>query len=492
MGLIQIVSPPLIAYDRDIFGMIPSPPIGIASIAAYMRQYGFVVNLIDAFGINPFQTKKYQDKFVLIGLDIEDILERIDMEAEIIGISVHSSMVAKFCIDLALAVKAKTNKPVVVGGPHISLNYRQFNMEGIDFAVIGEGERTLVQLVETLRNGGDGKGIGGVATPGTTPVQEGEVVEMDALPLPAWDLLPLENYWRTRMNHSPFKGKFIPMITSRGCPFKCSFCTTPLTSRGKWRAFSEDRVVKEIKELHTVYGVEDIAIQDDNFSANPGRAIRICQMIKEQGIRVRLSLPSGVRTETLTPHTLDVFRQGGVSYLSLSPESGSKKIRRLMNKPLNEKKFYELQKHCRELNIRTGICFIIGNPKETMKDILLTSKMIARTILNGADDISVFIFSPLPGAPMAREFEEKFPKDFLGLCWTPKWRKDYPKWAIIRNLLYLEYLVLKIIFQPLSIWRHIRNILRREYETKGEMGIGRLIANHVPGNKKAWPVKPGE
>jgi len=490
--LIQLISPPLIAYDKDIFGMIPSPPIGIASIAGYLRQCEFDVSLIDAFGIDPFKTEKYQDRFVLIGLNIENILERIDMKAEIIGISVHSAMVAKFCIDLSLKIKDKTNKPVVVGGPHITLNYKQFTTKGINFAVIGEGERPLVQLVESLQKGEDGNKIAGVASPQKDPDQSGEVIEMDDLPLPAWDLVPLENYWRTRMNHSPFKGKFIPMITSRGCPFKCAFCTTPLTSRGRWRAFSADRVVKEIIELHAMYGVDDIAIQDDNFSVNPERAIKICELIKEAGLRVRLSLPSGVRAETLTLQTLDALRKGGLSYLSLSPESGSKKIRRIMNKPLNEKKFYNLQKYCRKLNIRTGICFIIGNPEETIKDIVLTAKMIARTTLNGADDISVFIFSPLPGAPMAKEFENKFPKDLLGLCWTPKWREDYPKWALLRNLLYLEYFILKILFHPFSIWRPIRNVLRQEYETKGEMGIGRLIANHVTGNKKAWPVKPSE
>jgi len=142
------------------------------------------------------------------------------------------------------------------------------------------------------------------------------------------------------------------------------------------------------------------------------------------------------------------------------------------------------------LKINTGICFIIGNPEENFKDIWLTGKMLAKTILYGADDISVFIFSPLPGAPLAKEFEKKFPQDLLGLCWTPKWREDYAKWAIIRNILYAEYLIMKIIFQPLSIWRHIRNIFRREFETKGEMGIARLIANRFTGNKKSWPVKP--
>jgi anaerobic magnesium-protoporphyrin IX monomethyl ester cyclase len=487
---IQLISPPLIAYDKDIFGMIPSPPIGLASVAAFLREKGMPVDLIDAFGANPFQSKKYRDQFVIIGLDIEDILTRIDKNIDVIGISVHSAMVAKFCLDLGLAIKKKIRKPVVVGGPHITLNYSQFTEAGIDFAIIGEGEQTFFQLLRTLQEGGDGKNIAGVAINMRGPLQDGKVLQMDDLPIPAWDLIPLENYWRTRINHSPFKGKFLPMITSRGCPFKCAFCTTPLTSKGKWRSYSPQRVVNEIQLLHEKYQAEDIMIQDDNFSANPNRAKKICELIIEKGLNVRLSLPSGVRLETLTPELLGIMQQAGVGYLSLSPESGSKKIRKLMNKPLNEKKLYKIQKHCKALKIKTGICFIIGSPGENFQDILKTTKMMAKMILYGADDISIFIFSPLPGAPMAKKFENNFPKDYLGLCWSPKWRDDYSKWATVRNLLYIQYAILKVLFQPLSIWRHIKNILNREFETKGEMGIGRLIANSFSGNKKSWPVRP--
>jgi len=316
MSRIQFISSPLIAYDKDIFGMIPSPPIGLASVAAYVRECGINVDLIDAFGIDPFRTKKYHNQFVLIGLDIKQIIDRINPEADFIGISVHSAMVAKFCLDLGLEIKKKIGKPVIVGGPHITLNYDQFIEKGIDFAVVGEGEQTLVQLIRTLEKGENGHKIAGVATNKKGPIQDGEVVEMDELPIPAWDLIPLKNYWRTRINHSPFKGNFIPMMTSRGCPFKCTFCTTPLTSRGIWRAFSPDRVVKEIKTLHEIYQAEDIAIQDDNFSVNPERAKRICEMIIKEGLNVRLSLPSGVRLETLTPEMLSVLKKGGLTYLS--------------------------------------------------------------------------------------------------------------------------------------------------------------------------------
>lgn len=470
--------------------MIPSPPIGLASIAAYARDAGFSVGLIDAFGLDPFRTKIYQKEFVLIGLDVEDIVQRIHPSADVIGISVHSAMVAKFCLDLGIKLKKKLSKPVIVGGPHITLNFSQFTNRGIDYAVVGEGERPLVQLVKTIMDGGSTDQVSGVTTDDREPIQPGEMAEMDELPIPAWDLVPLKNYWRTRINHSPFKGRFIPMISSRGCPFKCTFCTTPLTSRGKWRAFSAERVVQEIKTLYEIFKTEDFIIQDDNFSANPERAGKICTMIKQEGLPVRLSLPSGVRLETLSAELMKVMGEGGLCYLSLSPESGSKRIRKLMRKPLNEKKLYDIIKQCVKLNIRTGICFIIGNPGETVKDILQTAKMIAKTILYGADDISVFIFSPLPGAPLAKEFEKLFPKDFLGLCWTPKWRSDYSKWAFVRYLLYMEYLLLKILFQPREIWRSLLNVLDREFETKGEMGAARLISNYLEREAKSWPVKP--
>ncbi len=490
MGIVQLISPPLIAYQNDIFGMIPSPPIGLASIAAFSRKNGFDVDLIDSFGADPFRTKKYGRQFVIIGLDIEDILSNIKLNADVIGISVHSAMVAKFCMDLGLKIKENYHKPVVVGGPHISLNYEQFINAGIDYAVIGEGELPFIQLVTDLQGGGSGKNIPGVATLGQSRIQNGDVLEMDDLPMPAWDLIPLKNYWKTKINHSPFQGRFIPMISSRGCPFKCSFCTTPLTSRGRWRAYSADRVLKEIKFLHDVHGVVDIAIQDDNFSANPKRTKEICELIVKEGLNLRLSLPSGVRLETLSEDLLNAMRKAGLTYLSLSPESGSKRIRQLMRKTLDENKFYRIQKHCKLLNIKIGICFIIGNPEERMADILQTAKMIAKTIYLGADDISIFIFSPLPGAPLAKTFEKKFPKDLLGLCWTPKWREDYKKWAVVRYLLYAEYAILKIIFQPFSIWQHIKNVVKREFETKGEMGIARLLANRFSSAKGSWPVKP--
>jgi len=477
MPQIFLISPPLVAYDRDIFGMIPSPPIGLASIAAYLREQGFTVGFLDAFGEKPFNWFHYRDSFVKVGLTIDEIIERIDSDVNLVGISVHSGMVSSLCIELAANIKKMLGKKVVVGGPHVTLNYCDFLQEGVDYAVIGEGEAAMAALLKKLADGNETIFIPGIVDRKRMDnFIQSVPVEMDTLPIPAWDLVPLENYWELKMNHSPFKGRFAPIITSRGCSYNCKFCSTPLTSGRQWRGHSPQRVVDDLQYLIENYGIEDIFIQDDNFTLKPDRVKDICRLILERGLRVRLSLPSGVRVETLSEDLIPSLSESGLNYLCLAPESGSRRIRKQMSKPLDEKKLYRIQRVCRKVGIKSGVFFIIGFPGETFSDILKTAGMIAKLIFLGVDDISIFIYSPLPGKQVPPEFMENFPRDYLGICWSPRWRKDFRKLSWIRILLYLEYSILKILFQPLSIPKHIRNIVTKKFETKGEMGAARFIA----------------
>jgi len=132
---IQLISPPLIAYKADIFGMIPSPPIGLACIAGDMLQQGHSVNFLDCFGEAPWQAEAYHEDFLRIGLSEDDIVRRVDPHASLIGISVHSGMVASFCIKLAHKIQTTYNKPVVLGGPHVSVTYAELLKKGIDYAL---------------------------------------------------------------------------------------------------------------------------------------------------------------------------------------------------------------------------------------------------------------------------------------------------------------------------------------------------------------------
>ncbi len=476
MAILQLISPPMIAYRGDIFATIPSPPIGLASIAAYVRQQGFDVNFLDCFGENPHIVEVYQNDFIKIGLKNDAIIQRLDRQAELIGISVHSGMTAAFCLALALEIKKLLCKPVVVGGPHVTVCYKDFLRHGVDFAVLGEGEQAIVNLLRSVCDKKSCHGIQGVVSSNypTSTTRQSDL-PMDSLPFPAWDMVPLKNYWSLKMSHSPIQGKFAPMITSRGCPFNCAFCSTPATSGRKWRGYSPERTIAEIEYLKKTYGVEDIFIQDDNFNVDPDRVRRICELIVKLSLNIRFSLPSGVRLEKMSDDIIDALAGAGFKYLCLAPESGSSRVCKRLYKPLDKKRLFAVQKRCRQNKIRTGAFIILGTPFETCRDVLMTSSLMAKLIFLGVDDVSIFIFAPVPGSKFNNAFKRSLPQDYLGICWSPKWREDYIRWAWIRRVLYFEYIVLKLLFQPHSVLRHLLNIKRRRYETKGEMGLRRLI-----------------
>jgi anaerobic magnesium-protoporphyrin IX monomethyl ester cyclase len=488
MDSIQLISPPMITYKGDIFGMIPSPPIGLACLASYIREHGFGVSLLDCFGISPFTSAEYRDDFMRIGLGEEEILNKIDADALLVGISVHSGMTASFCLDLALQVRKRLKKPVVVGGPHASVTYGEFLEKGVDFVVIGEGEDPLLKLLQTISAGKSCSGLAGIASSRSPDnPAAGNTVDMNVLPFPAWDLVPLENYWALKMSHSPVSGPYAPMITSRGCPFNCAFCSTPKICGRKWRCYSPGRTMREVKYLQEELGIQDIFIQDDNFNHDPERVIQMCNLFAGQNVSIRFSLPSGVRLEKMNADVIDAMARGGFHYLCLAPESGSAKVRNRMRKPLDEGRLMEIQKRCRKRGIRTGAFLIIGTPSETIHDVRLTAAMMARLLWHGMDDVSIFIYSPVPGSSMAPECEDRMPRDYLGVCWSPKWRKRYDVLSRLRMLLYLEYIILKMVFQPLSGFRHLRNIIRKKYETKGEMGLSRLLSGNVfSRNRLPW------
>jgi radical SAM superfamily enzyme YgiQ (UPF0313 family) len=480
----------MITYKNDIFGMIPSPPIGLACLASYIRENGFGVSLIDCFGVSPFTSEEYREDFTRIGLGEEDVLKQIDPDALLFGISVHSGMTAAFCLNLALQIRKKLNKPVVVGGAHASVTYGEFLEMGVDFAVIGEGEEPLLNLMQALSAGKSCSNLAGVVSAQSMQSHvEGKMVDMDLLPIPAWDLVPLENYWALKMSHSPVSGPYTPMITSRGCPFNCSFCSTPKICGRKWRCYSPERTLREVKYLHEQLGIQDILIQDDNFNCDPERVVKMCDLFARQNVSVRFSLPSGVRLEKMNADVIDAMAKGGFHYLCLAPESGSAKVRNRMRKPLDEGRLLEVQKRCRKRGIRTGAFIIIGTPSETLNDTRMTATMMAKLLWYGTDDVSIFIYSPVPGSSMALKCEDRMPHDYLGVCWSPKWRKSYEFLSRLRMLLYLEYIILKIMFQPFSCFRHLRNILHKKYETKGEMGLRRLLSGIVfRRNKLPWRI----
>jgi radical SAM superfamily enzyme YgiQ (UPF0313 family) len=243
-------------------------------------------------------------------------------------------------------------------------------------------------------------------------------------------------------------------------------------------------VIDEMEEWLRRYGVRDFHFQDENFAVSRKRVVEMCDEVERRGLDVSISLPSGIKAETIDEDTVRALARAGCRYICLAPESGSERVLKLMDKPLDFDHLDGLIRLCRRVNIRTGLFFILGYPGETDADRRDTSRLIGRLTRLGADEFSIFIFTPLPGAAAwdaAAELHGHW-TDYEELCWSPRWRPDYRALSRRRKRIYMRYALTKALFHPLATLRNLVNVLTGRFETKAEMTVRRMFK--ASGRKK--------
>ena len=474
---VTLIAPPLIHQKGDPFGGIPAMPTGLAYIAAWLRAKGNEVVLVDSFGEAPGQAVPLKEKYLARGLTYEQIIDRIEPDCGLVGIGCHSGAQHTATIELIGRIKERFAVPVVVGGHHPTIVREPFFEAGADFIIKGEGEIAAEKLCRALENGSPVGEVPGLVLPDGRETDTKEIRELDDIPFPAVDLLPLQNYWNLGLSHGPVRGKHIFLISSRGCPYNCRFCTTPGICDRRWRARSAANVVDEIEEWLGRFGVRDFHFQDENFGVSKKRVLQICEEIERRGLDVSLSLPSGIKAETIDEETVLALRRVGCRYICLAPESGSRRVLELMDKPLDFGHMERLVRLCIRIGIRTGLFYILGYPGETDADRRLTARHLGRMARLGADEFSIFIYTPLPGAASwdaAAELHGHW-HDYEELCWSPRWRPDYAALSRWRRRLYTRYALSKAFFHPLRSLRSLVNVFTGRFETKGEMTVRRML-----------------
>jgi radical SAM superfamily enzyme YgiQ (UPF0313 family) len=293
--------------------------------------------------------------------------------------------------------------------------------------------------------------------------------ELDQLSYPAWDLFPLENYWALKFGHGPVtSGRYLPLLTSRGCPYPCKFCVVPATNNQKWRARSAANVVAEMQYYIEEFEVHEFHIEDLDPTISDTRIREICAEIIERGLDVRWKLVAGTKVETIrSEETIDLMAQAGCNYISISPETGSAKVLKLMRKPFDLEHAVRLVKRMNEVGIRSQTCFVLGFPGEEDEDRQLTFEMVRDLTIKGVDEIALFIITPVPGSAIYDEFEGY--NSLSDLNFTPTWRTDYQVLSKFRLDLYRHFLWWKLRYHPGKIIRQAFNFLIRRFETKMEM-----------------------
>ena len=378
-----LVNPPALHIETlSVIGM-KVPPLGLASLASILEQSGHEVKIIDAPAM----------EFSI--LQIKEILNK--EQPEMIGVTATTPTVYDA---LEIAESAKEVCPdsfTVLGGPHPSFLPIETLREcpALDAVCIGEGEETVIELAEAVEGRRELSDVRGIAYRS----KEGRVIrnpirplikDLDSLPFPAWHLLPVDKY--TVLGK---KSVICHIMSSRGCPFQCIFCSSSLLFGKRYRARSAKSVVDEMEYLVSEYNPESIEFSDDEFTLNRKRVEEICDEIKRRGIDVPWACSS--RVDTINKHLLQKMRRAGCFLIYYGIESASQRILNFIKKGIRIEQIKRAVKWTREVGIKVLGSFIIGFPDETKEEIEKTINFPKRLRLDFAQ---FSIATPYPGTEL--------------------------------------------------------------------------------------------
>ncbi|MCD4749890.1 MAG: B12-binding domain-containing radical SAM protein, partial [Thermoanaerobaculales bacterium] len=370
--------------ETNVSGVYPA--LGIAYLAGAARAAGFPVSVIDAHVLN---------------LDLEGLTRRVvEFEPDVIGLT---STTFNWPVVAAVARRLRPAMPdatLIVGGPHLSLYPKESMEERVfDVAVIGEGDVVLPELLAILAVGGDVAGLPGTVVRRGDDLVHGPVrppiVDLDGLALPAVDLLPLDRY-RSLTLPRPF----VSMVTSRGCPYRCRFCSQAYVG-GAHREHGVDRVLEEIERAVSVFHAREIVFFDETFTLNRERVLAICEGILARNLKVSWNIRT--RADLLDDEVLLALRDAGCAGVHCGIEAGSERIRTLMNKKLDLKAGSRALERARRLGMETRGYFMLGYPGETREEIEETIRLSCELPLDWA---SYTITIALPGTDIHSDLLE--------------------------------------------------------------------------------------
>ena len=392
---------------------IVAPCLGLGYLASALKKNGHDVLILDG---------------------LREKIEYNPSEWDIVGVSAMSTYFPE-CIEEVKKAKSYGLK-TIIGGPHIICDPIQSLIDsGADYAAIGEGERTMTQLaaglppaqVDGLAYWNNGKVvqskqsdtmIGETESGATTflmkenmyTLQVGKLkrdfqLNIDDFGRPDWSSIDPRTYPVAPHGMIAHAHPIAPIITTRGCPYSCTYCSAPITAGKRMRYRDPKNVVDEIEMLVNDFGVKEIQIEDDNFTLNRKHCITICEEILKRGIKVLWSLPNGVRIDKLDKEMLLLFKKAGCVSMALGIESANQRILDMIKKELNQEIVKKVVQDVADVGIETVGFFMIGFPTETKQEIENTINFALELPLTRAIFAKV---TPLPGTELFDLWEEKY------------------------------------------------------------------------------------
>lgn len=346
--------------EDEVFADIKLPPLGLAYVAAALRAAHHQVQILDA--------NLVKEQFPAIRSKLEAF------SPDIVGVSVVSQLLKTALKIAAFVKKIEAGTVVVFGGVHPTLFPEAVvDDKNVDYAVLGEGEDTIVELAERIEKKREPEGV-----LGTAYKKNGRIIvnpprplvrPLDRLPFPAYDLLPIERYIAPQTSRAPF----MAMMTSRGCPYRCIFCDSHVVMGREYRYHSPERTLAEIRHLIDRFKVKEIMFKDSEFLQDRTRVENLCDLLVKEKIPLRWSCNG--RVGKADPPLLKKMKQAGCVLIMFGVESGDQAILNRLKKGITIDKARETFAASRSVGLKTQANFLIGSPGETSATISKTIRL---------------------------------------------------------------------------------------------------------------------
>ncbi|MGH7812495.1 MAG: B12-binding domain-containing radical SAM protein [Candidatus Binataceae bacterium] len=412
MAKITLVRPPVLGSNFTI--VTSTPPIAVAYLAGSLRAAGHQPVIVDGLGEAPFRrTSCFDGRWTATGLPIDEIVARIPADSEAIGVSCMFSQDWPYAHRIVEAIRRKFPRiPLIVGGEHVSAMplYILENYPAVDLCVIGEGEEAIVEIADCVASGRDLSQLKGIAIRRDgkavlTPARA-RLRNLDAIPRPAWDLTPIENYLDNGLAFGVDRGRNIPMLATRGCPYQCTFCSSPTMWTTRWMARDPALVVDEIQDYLDRYRVTNVEFYDLTAVIKKEWILTFCRTIEQRGMKFTFQIPQGTRSEALDAEVCQALYRAGCRNLTYSPESGAPSELKRIKKRVDLKKMLSSMRSAAKVGIRVKAQIVVGFPEQTRREIWQTFTFIMKMALVGVHHVSIYVFSPYPGSELFEQLQQ--------------------------------------------------------------------------------------
>ena len=412
--MITLINPPGLKSFSGLQMHTPNPPQGHAYIAGALKAAGLRYTVVDATGDALDQISVYPARtdFMLQGLGFDEIIGRIPADTHLIGLTCMFSTLWPLTRDLAQHIrKSFPDALIVLGGEHgTAVSELVLRTSAINLVVLGEGEETMVRVAERVASGQSWRDVPGIAYFDEDQFRSNglsaRIRVVDDVALPDWDSFPIENYISRHQINGINLGRAMPLLSTRGCPYQCTFCSSP----GMWttRYVPRDpiKVVDEIALYAERHKITNIDFQDLTAVVKRQWVIEFCHELIKRDLNVTWQMPSGTRSEVFDEEVADLLYQSGCRALAFAPESGAPEILEKVKKQVDLDHMLTAMRVALRRGFKLSCFLVIGFPDDTPTTLRKTLHLIRRMAVLGVYDVSVSKFVPYPGSQLFKQLQQ--------------------------------------------------------------------------------------